>query len=196
MDSDGGSVHIFEKSLVSEAAISCAWSPGQRIIYERPGNRNFNLLDPQSGSEQPLVTNDSAGWMFEPRFAPDGNKVAIHWNRFLNRPGDRAGNGVWVVSLTEPSQTLAYRYSQLSSSTCLGWSPDGEWIYFTNTDSTGRQRICRASRRESIIDTVCILSLRGVSQVTMSPDCRRFVCVVQERISDLRLIEHFDPEAE
>jgi Tol biopolymer transport system component/predicted Ser/Thr protein kinase len=196
MDSDGSRVHIFEKSLVSEAAITCAWSPSQKIIYERPGNRNFALLDPQSESERFLVTNDSAGWMFEPHFAPDGNKVAIHWNRFLNRPGDRAGNGVWVVSLTEPSQTFAYRYSQMFTSTCLGWSPDGEWIYVTNTDSTGRLLVCRVSEREGIVDTVCLLPLRDVAQVSMTPDCNRFVCVVQERISDLWLIEHFDPEAE
>ena len=73
----------YEYSRVSESSranelIVLAWGPGAKIMYQMPGNRNFNFIDPHSGKETPFVSNDSVGWMFSPRYSPDGTKIAIN----------------------------------------------------------------------------------------------------------------------
>ncbi len=153
MDSSGGLLRVFEKSLVSAETRQILWSPDQKILYEQPGNRNFILLDPQNGSEQTLLTNDTVGWIFSPQISPGGDKIAAQWNRFLRVAGDRAGRGLWVISLKDSSQTLVYS-SPSTYLWCLGWSTDGKWIYFaimtppeeTDPSHLGSWRRCRYHR--------------------------------------------------
>jgi Tol biopolymer transport system component/predicted Ser/Thr protein kinase len=46
--------------------VEITWSPGRRILYQRPGGRNCNILDPETGEEKPLVQNESVGLVFGP----------------------------------------------------------------------------------------------------------------------------------
>ena len=52
--SRGGTPKPFEQTLLSQS-LTLAWSPGRSILYQRPGNRNFHFLDPESERETPLV---------------------------------------------------------------------------------------------------------------------------------------------
>lgn len=102
-----------------------AWAPSKCILFQRPGNRNFHWVDPATGEEQSLVANDSVGWILDPHISPDGQQVAVYWNRrnladretwviFLHdssvvrlRPGNSDPVG-WSVPPTSPSPTSGW----------------------------------------------------------------------------------------
>src|SRR5262249_15318533 len=77
------------------------WAPGRNILYQRPGNGNYYMLDPGTGSELPLSKNDSVGFLFAPVYSPDGNQVIMLWNRSsrpmaLGRSGS-PGRGLYLI---------------------------------------------------------------------------------------------------
>jgi dipeptidyl aminopeptidase/acylaminoacyl peptidase len=72
---DGGEERIYENTNASADQADLAWSPQNRILYLRPGNRNFFWLDP----------------------SPDGKSVAVFWNR-------RPRRGAFLISLKDASQ--------------------------------------------------------------------------------------------
>jgi Tol biopolymer transport system component/tRNA A-37 threonylcarbamoyl transferase component Bud32 len=90
------------------------WAPGDRILYQRPGNRNYHYLDPVSGDEEPLLGSDTLGWIFNPHVSPDGRTVVAFWNR-----PPRAG--LWLVrgAPDAPRLLAAGLYWP------VGWSADG-----------------------------------------------------------------------
>jgi hypothetical protein len=81
-------------------------------------------VDPEVGSAEPLVSNDSLGWMSHATVAPDGERVAVHWNR-LGRAG------VWIVSLGGGPQRLALGGAAYRP---LGWTNDGDLVYVLDRD--------------------------------------------------------------
>jgi len=160
-------------------------------LYQRPGNRNFHILNPNTKEERPLVANDSVGWMFLPSTAPDGKEVAVLWNRF-----DKKGNsmrGIWLISLQDSSQVYlrrGYLYP-------IEWSLSGEWIYaFDNTEKPAK--ILRIPARGGELQTLVTLPFGddAVSpyQISMTPDGNRIICAVAETQSDVWVMENFDPE--
>ena len=114
----GGTPRQFQKT---EASNDLSWSPGMDILYQRPGNQNFHILDPQTENERPLVPNNTVGWMFTPRYSPDGKKVVVSWNR----PGQK----LWLISLEDIVQTPLHGLNSPDFSVPLQWSADGKWIY-------------------------------------------------------------------
>jgi hypothetical protein len=56
-------------------------------------------VDRETGDENPLLQNESARYLFEPRYSADGKKVA-HWNR-VPQPG------LGVISLIDNSDSVA-----------------------------------------------------------------------------------------
>ncbi len=98
VDADGANRRQFAKTQLSSSA-ELTWAPGRHILYQTPGNRNFNTLDPETDEEKPLVQNESVGYLFNPKYSPDGKKVAVLWNR---PPQD----ALWVISLIDGSQTF------------------------------------------------------------------------------------------
>jgi Tol biopolymer transport system component len=65
----GGTPRSFSGTNLSPNTYELSWAPGRNILYHRPGNRNFYILDPATGMEAPLVQNDKVGWMFEPVYS-------------------------------------------------------------------------------------------------------------------------------
>jgi serine/threonine-protein kinase len=96
------------------AAGGLTWAPGERILHQIPGNRNFAMVDPATGQAHHLVSNEQAGWLFSPRVSPRGDLVAVSWNRAPRR-------GVWLISLRDSSQTLL-KEGRLAP---VGWTADG-----------------------------------------------------------------------
>jgi Tol biopolymer transport system component/tRNA A-37 threonylcarbamoyl transferase component Bud32 len=172
----GGSLRIFENTQVSQAI---AWAPGSLISYQVPGNRNFRLLDPETEEEQLLVQNDSVGWMFRPRFSPDGSKVAVLWNRW-------GMLGIWLISLDDSTQVLL-----AEDGSPVGWSEDGRSVYAR--DDYGVFRRFPVAGGEAVVvpepeldDAYC--------EPYERPEGLVWVCREGESFSDVWMIENFDPE--
>ncbi|MDH4272273.1 MAG: protein kinase, partial [Candidatus Aminicenantes bacterium] len=87
MSAQGGGLRQFAKTELSSSQ-QIVWAPGSHITYHKTGNRNFMVLDPETGEEIPFVKDESVGWIFDPVYSPDGKKVAVGWNR-------RPSAGVW-----------------------------------------------------------------------------------------------------
>jgi len=180
-DAEGGRLRQFEKTQMSESC-GISWSPGRHILYQRPGNRNFNILDPETGEEKPLIQDESVGWVFFPEYSPDGKKVAVYWNR----PPER---GVWVISLVDSSGRALTRGTYHDRP--VGWSPDGAWVYAVVREAL-KNLLVAIPAGGGNPETVFTLS-REIGGVTMSPDGRKYVWSVGESKSDVWLAENFDP---
>ena len=89
-----GSPRPFLETEVSLNSMALEWWPRQSILYQKPGNRNFGVLDPVSGNEGLLIEDETVGWAFSPRSAPDGRRVALMWNHDEVR-------GLWILSPDE-----------------------------------------------------------------------------------------------
>ncbi|MBN1273524.1 MAG: protein kinase [Candidatus Aminicenantes bacterium] len=116
----GGDPFLFSGSNLSGSGY-ITWAPGKVIIYQKAGNRNFQILDPETKEEMALITDDSAGYAFFAAPSPDGDKIAFFWNH-----KDKSEKlGVWVKSLQNDSMRLL-RQGWMRS---LRWSDDAKWIY-------------------------------------------------------------------
>jgi Tol biopolymer transport system component/predicted Ser/Thr protein kinase len=78
---DGGTPQPLAGTSLSPNTFSLEWAPGRNILYQRPGNRNFSMVNPVTATESPLLEVDSIGWIFAPRYSPDGKRLVAFWNR-------------------------------------------------------------------------------------------------------------------
>jgi serine/threonine protein kinase/DNA-binding SARP family transcriptional activator len=175
---EGGSGRTYEKPLGSGE--TPRWAPGSRILYQTPGNRNYRVLDPRTGTEVPLVANDSVGWMFSALGSPDGRFVAVYWNRKPQR-------GVWLISMQDSSQALL----SPGQAHPLGWSADGTSLYVAN------------GRRIEVVSlpggrTVRVIDIPYPAQFCRAverPSGLKLACLVTETVSDVWMLQNFDPKA-
>ena len=126
------------------------------------------------------MPNDSVGWMFYPHYSPDGERLAVFWNR-------RPQRGVWVISLRDSSQVLLHA----GQSDPYGWSTDGKGVFVKDRDTQDLRLVPLTGGEGRIV-------------VTLPPDChpqwvapdgRRILCSIHESVSDVWMIENFDPAA-
>jgi len=184
VDADGSSRRQFAKTQLSandDAQI--AWSPGRYILYQKPGNRNFNILDPETGEEKPLVQNESVGWIFDPKYSPDGKKVAVSWNR-------PPQTGLWVISLIDNSETPLYD-SHGSHCRSAGWSRDGSSICVYLGNNMLSIPVGPAGRRA--LHTVFTAPGDIGRGASVSADGEKLVFSMAETKSDVCVVENFDP---
>jgi len=182
VNSSGGTPRPFQKTESSQDGFSLVWSPCTNILYQRPGNRNFDLLNPDTEEESPLVSNDSVGWMFSPCYSPDCKKVAVKWNRKIPpKPG------VWLISLEDSSQTFISRYFEP-----IEWSADGNWVYAWVYKTP--PEILRIPVGGGEAKTFVTLPFEKIIAISSSLDGKKIVSTVPETQSDAWLIENFDPE--
>jgi serine/threonine-protein kinase len=187
---DRGQVRTYEETEMGSGGL--AWAPGKRIVYSTSGNPNFHLLDPETEAEEPLVANDSVGFMFTPHYSPDGEHVAVFWNR-VARPELR---GTWVVSLEDSSQTLVYP----GGADALGWAANGQSIYVQEEGSDDILLVPVSGGEASVVATVPfgVVDYYGGASVDCVPversDGLALFCDVDESVSDAWMIENFDPD--
>jgi serine/threonine protein kinase/tetratricopeptide (TPR) repeat protein len=186
-----GTPRPFSNSKLSRDALSLTWAPGKDILYQRPGNRNFHRLDPRTEKEQPLVENESLGWMFSPRYSPDGKTVAIYRNMEL----DESLSGLWTLSLEDSSQ----EFLQKGRLYPIQWSDDGKWIYALDIETTP-YRVLMVPAEGGETKAFYTLPVDQIdnefSGITLTPDGKRLVYAAVESKSDVWVMEHFDPENE
>jgi len=160
------------------------WAPQERILYRRPGNRNFHWLDLATEVEEPLVTNDSVGPMDLPSLSPDGRYVAIFWRR-----GPQPG--VYLISLRDSSQLRVGPMNAWPAA----WSSDSKFIYYMDVDNLHSFNIRRvpATGREGIV--VAVVPFKSaLCNLTDRRSGLILVCEVIESVySDVWMMENFDP---
>lgn len=188
VNAQGGKPFQFVRSQLSGDFCSIAWFPAQNILYQRPGHRNFFILNPATEEEKPLVQDDSVGWILYLRYSPDGKKVAVYWNR-------RPSPGLWVFPVEDSSQAFFLK----KSAGPVGWSVDGKWIYAAERIE-GTLKIFKISiegNQTEIILNIPFTLEQGSPKykyVSMTPDGRQFVFPVYKYHSDVWMVENFDPE--
>jgi Tol biopolymer transport system component len=130
------------------------------------------------------------GWMYTPHWSPDGQKVAVSWNRT-----DRIQQSLWVISPGDSSQKLVKKgYIHP-----VGWTPDGMWIYAAPW-LRGELKIVKINPETGLEQEVFTLPFTQeegfpvIESVNVSPDGKRFVFQVDKTNSDVWLIENFDPD--
>ncbi|HEX4441246.1 MAG TPA: hypothetical protein VH854_14305, partial [Thermoanaerobaculia bacterium] len=101
-----------------------------------PGGSELAVVHRLSGKdrlEYPVgkALFETAGWIQDPRFAPDGKRIA-----FIDHPGNADGGGVAIVDLAGKKTDLAAGFATVQG---LAWSRDGGEIWFTAA-RTGIQR--------------------------------------------------------
>jgi Tol biopolymer transport system component len=106
-----------------KASRGLAWAPGERLLSQSLGNRNFSLLDLEGQEHGRLIEDDSVGWAFFPKYSPDGKRVAIGWRR-------RDRGGLWTIPVGQGEPTLI----STDDGYPTGWSNDGHLI-FAMTDA-------------------------------------------------------------
>jgi Tol biopolymer transport system component/predicted Ser/Thr protein kinase len=113
--SQGGRPYQFSKTELSLSA-PIVWAPGSNILYHKIEGRNYQVLNPETEEETPLV-KDESGVIYGAVYSPDGKKVAVFWDR-------KPTPGLWVISLEDRSAKIIGR-----DGVPYDWSPDGKWVY-------------------------------------------------------------------
>ena len=157
-----------------------AWAPGTRLLYQRPGNRNFLFLDAATGETQPLLADESGGWVFTPQYSPDGSLVAVYRNRPPNQ-------WLWLVTPNPYAEKVVTR----AALNPIGWSADGQWVYviqsFAHAGAVGR--VPAAGGEQEVLFT-----LPGdVRFGSVDRSGARIVASVSATRSDAFVVENFDP---
>jgi Tol biopolymer transport system component len=125
----GGVPTVLERAMTSDGP-PIAWAPSERILYERPDNRNFGVLDPNTQDDRPLIADDSVGFPFYPAVSPDGDSVAVLWSR---KPV-----GVWTINI-EHGETEHGRQLIEGEYYPIAWSADGRFVYASGRASSTMQ---------------------------------------------------------
>jgi len=182
----GGTPRPFTNSKLSQ---DLAWAPGSKIVYQRPGESAFHLLDPESGDETGFM-DDSGGssvdplqffsWMASPEYSPDGKQAAIS----CNCPG---GEGIWVVSLDGSSRRMIHDDIEAQP---VGWSEDSAWVYALKP---GTLDLLRIPAGGGAAETFLEIPFENVDDVDIAPDGNRVAVAVPVTQADIWLIENFDP---
>jgi Tol biopolymer transport system component len=183
----GGQPSLFTKSDLSKDAMRVVWAPGQEILYQRPGNRNFHFLDPQTEIETQFVSNDSVGWMLNPCLSPDRQRIAIFWNR---RDVGRLKRGIWIISLQDSSQ----EYISKKNFSPISWTKDGSEIF--GYDYNQPDKVYRFNVRTGEAMLFETFSFSEVGQPDISDDGNTIIVPEITKNSDIWLMENFDPEVE
>jgi Tol biopolymer transport system component len=145
------------------------------------------MIDPASGQVDLMIDESEGGWLFNPRFSPDGSKIAVFWNRGSSR-------GIWVISRKTGERRPVYPGSHLP----VGWTPDGRWICAAFPKRATLEIIgidTETGNAKTVID-IPFDPEKGVPNhfgVGMTADGVRFVYDVERTLADVWLIEYFDP---
>ncbi len=177
----GGRLHQFTKTELSETH-DVVWAPRSKILYHKIGNRNYQVLDPGTEEETPLVKDDSVGWMFLATYSPDGEKLAVYWNR-------RPAPGLWIISLKDRSEKFIRGGDQLDP---LDWSPDGKWVY-TYEVKEGKRDYLMVELEHGTAELLPVLPFRieGETYYKLKND-KPEIFIDTKRQSDVWVIENFD----
>jgi len=178
INANGGTAQPLEETNTANTNDQLAWWPSREIVYQKPGIRNYLRIN--GNAQSAVLPQESVGWVpLKPIFSPDGNKMAVMWNR-------RADIGLWIISLEPYSETFVLAGTIYP----FGWSPDGKYVYAWRQDSGEIIRVRSAPPNE--ISSVAALpgDIVLTNSATVSPDGRQIIVSVAAQASDVWLIEN------
>jgi Tol biopolymer transport system component len=121
-------LHDFEsgttKSVQARVGAHLDWGP-EGLVVQALGNRQLSLLEPETGALRPLVSGDSASWVFYPTISPDGHHVA-----YVRSSG--GGLSIRVVKSDGSEDHELLR----DNARPVGWSSDGRTVFAARYGST------------------------------------------------------------
>jgi Tol biopolymer transport system component len=159
------------------------WTPDGRLAWQQPTpgkGLDYRVRELETGHEEFLTDGGVWGWVFEPRFSPRGDRMAIYWNR------PPAGGGLWILSW--PGREGRELASKLSP---FGWSADGTQVYARQTEDGRSIFIVSAATGE--VRTLHRMPSGWIAGGDVSRDGRHLVVSVTEAQADAWLTENFDP---
>ena len=189
---EGGPSKSLDTTDASDSNLALSWAPRREISYQTGGNQNFQRLDPESGSQEPLIApSQIEGWLVtRPVFSGGANQFAITWSS-----GEQPGLG--LITLKPFSRTI------LKSGFVVpfGWSADNRQIYAeqSNKDTTDILVVDLKSPYRSRV--LFSIPKRGENfyfsgfPPALSPDGHNIVFTIPEANSDIWLVKDFDPDA-
>jgi Tol biopolymer transport system component len=184
----GGPPQVFPKTeasgLTDRENAPIAWGAKGTILYQRPGNRIFHVLDPSTEREVALARDGSASWMFSATYSPDETRVAVYWNR----PPER---GIWILSPATGAEHKIYDGYVFPA----GWSADGGSVYALELSNSNSARLLSLPASGGNARVLADLPWAPDGLNCATRDGRRFVCAVPQSTSDAWIAQHFDPEA-
>ena len=176
VDAAGGEPQPFEGTELSDDTRHIEWAPGEGIIYQRPGNQEFLVIDPRTGHERPLLRDPSVGWAFGATPSPDGRRVALFWNH-------RDRSGVYLVSVADGAETFLYDDDPVP----FGWSLDGQWVYAFHDEDDRFLRIPAGGGEASVVRASPFpANSRLACDLLRNAD---MVCLVAEVTSDVWIVD-------
>ena len=112
---------------------------GTRVVFARQHRDAIELVELELASATERVLTRDAAVAVEPRYSPDGKRIAYVSSREAGRftiwIADHTGEGLLAPHrlLKENRTTLArYYYSEYDHAINPGWSPDGKRLYFVS----------------------------------------------------------------
>jgi Tol biopolymer transport system component len=161
------------------------WTADGRLAYATFDRRNFYLIDPETGEEQPLALHPEVGNLFSPRFSPDGAVAAVYWNR-QSPTAAPSIPGLWTIDLRDGRET--FLAANLSP---LGWSPDGGAIYCMRRPYEGPE-IVRVDAVTGVERVLVKFGAGSISSGSVSRDGRFLMVTITENTSDAWMIRNID----
>jgi Tol biopolymer transport system component len=154
-----------------------AWLAGDSQNYLK----NYGILDLASGRREFLIRKP-VGWTVKALFSPKGDRVALEWNR-------PPAQGLWVVSGSERKERLL-----AAGLWPAGWSSDANWIYAYRL---GSREILRVNAETGKVEAVGRFPAGALAWYScdLTPDRRAIVCSLEDKKSDVWIVDHFDPQA-
>jgi Tol biopolymer transport system component len=186
--SDGSAPRRLPLKSPSGDDTSVVWPRADRILYHVEGNRQWNVIDVASGAVTQL-SDDKHGWYFQPLPSPDGNRVAVTWNRLEGERHERGGT--WIVGL-DGSQHFVSGPTSLEP---VGWSGDGKQLIVRNdmrASDTQPLRLLRVPVEGGTPRAWATMPFSNRSMCRFARDGRRMVCLEYNTRSDVWLMENFD----
>jgi Tol biopolymer transport system component len=191
VDSQEGRIYQFAKTELSESSYEIVWAPMPNIIYHKMGHRNYQILNPETEEESPLVKDESVGWIFSPVFySPDRKKIAVPCNRPLTTR-KRAGPdlGIYIISLEDRSDKLI----KSGDYQLFGWTADGKWLYAYGSKKSGELGFLMIEVESGQTKPLPMLpfTIEGNAYYKLIDD-KPEIFVVQRTQSDVWVIDNFD----
>lgn len=189
MDLESGTTKIFENSLISEDGLKVIWAPGEKIVYQKRGNHNLGLIDPETGAETVLFRDDGKFLINNVEYSSDGTRFAgiLDPSRALANDDPADSSGLWIVSTT--GKLMKYLGKQKGAP--IGWSINDQWIYLFNESERIIRRISALSMKSDTVAT--IQSEQLTSRASLTRDGKKFACIEWKTITDIWALEDFDP---
>ena len=165
------------------------WAPGKDILYQNLDGNNFCFHNPETGKERSIVKGDSSIRMWFPCYSPDLNKIAVNWE--FNEQGKRK-LGLWTISLVDSTKT------QVSDKwlVTIGWSSDGKWIYFSDFKNPSEIRMINVKTGKEQPFYTLPVKITKPFYIFMTSNAEMISAIVENRQTDILMLDNFDPDVE